>query len=182
VHWSRTGDRYQSRINAVLREYVRPQRGQAEPLARFNLVVPILHILLISERRGQKLNVRRAVNPVGRKNERPSSPRLSQPVIAVNYVVRPRCNFRQQNRSGQICRPNRSLIQMRALAIIRKRRELHAFNRKSIRVLLDESQKPRDIEVKDPVWVHLLAHFHRARLKRFVEFQFPQQQSRPPQG
>jgi hypothetical protein len=41
----------------------------------------------------------------------------------------------------------------------------------AIRVLLDEGQKPSDVELEDPVWVHLISRLYRTRLKSLVQSQ-----------
>jgi hypothetical protein len=89
-------------------------------------------------------------------------------VIAVNDTVTPRCNLCQEDGAGQIRQTNCLLIEMRAVAAIRKFRELHLFDREAIRVLLDEAQKPSDIELEDPVWVHLISRPCGTRLKSLV--------------
>jgi hypothetical protein len=39
----------------------------------------------------------------------------------------------------------------------------------AISVLVDEGQKPSDIELEDPVWVHLVSRFYGTRLKSLVQ-------------
>jgi hypothetical protein len=53
---------------------------------------------------------------------------------------------------------------MRAIAVVRKFRQLHPFDMEAIRVLLDEAQKPSDIELENPVWVHLISRLYGTRL------------------
>jgi hypothetical protein len=108
---------------------------------------------------------------VGWKRRRTLSPGFGQPVIAVNDTVAPWSNLGQEDWAGQIRRTNCLLIDMRAVAVIRKFREIHSFNMEAIPMLLDERQKPSDIELEDPVWVHLISRLYGTRLKSLLQSQ-----------
>jgi hypothetical protein len=108
------------------------------------------------------------LNSVGRKRRRALAPGSGQTVITVNDIEMPRRNLRQDNGAGQIRHKNCHFIQMTPIAVIGKFADLHLYERKAIRVLLGEGQKPRDIEFEDPVGVRLISGLRNTRLKSLI--------------
>src|SRR5262249_38098474 len=77
------------------------------------------------------------------------------PMVTVDYVKPPRTDLGQDNWLFQVSRANRLLVQGHTKPGS-QRRNLHFFHRKSGRMIPNECQKLRDIELKDPIGVHFV--------------------------
>ena len=92
-------------------------------------------------------------------------------MIAVNDAVTPGCDLCQEDGAGQVRQTNGLLVQMRTVAVLGKLRDLYLFDRETIDVLLDEGQKPSDIELEDPVCVDLIFRIYGIRSKSPLQSQ-----------
>jgi hypothetical protein len=84
----------------------------------WQLGVPVLHVLLVCERRGEKWNVLGARDPARRYCGHAVEPRFAGTMIAIDQAVAPGGDFRQQDRAHKIRRAYGLFVQTRT-AIVR---------------------------------------------------------------
>ncbi|MGH8289582.1 MAG: hypothetical protein ACREV7_11220 [Steroidobacteraceae bacterium] len=86
-------------------------------------------------------------------------------MMSIDQVETLRCDLSQEYRSRQVSRLNSGLIEPVAGAVIRDLRQLDDLGGESFRVGGNESEEPRDIELKDAVRVELVAGLRRTGFK-----------------